>query len=81
MDTEAQKYGNRLEFPHKKYPRIVITYDKGNLDDDDRKGGYAFSKTDHWHRYNPLWGGSKKDKYLDAKGKPVYDGHPDSHIY
>ena len=35
---------------------------------------------DHWHRYNPDSTGDI-DRYLDAKGNSVPNGHSDSHLY
>lgn len=51
-----------------------VRYDAGKL------GTTGHKAQDHWHRYNPDSTGDI-DIYLDAKGNPVPDGHPDSHLY
>jgi len=49
-------------------------------EDAAKSGTTGHKAQDHWHRYNPDSSGDV-DKYLDAKGNPVPDGHPDSHLY
>lgn len=45
-----------------------------------KPGATGHKGESHWHRHNPDSTGDI-DKYLDAKGNPVSDGHPDSHLY
>ena len=78
-NEEAKKYGNRREFRHKEYPKIVIAFDKGNPDD-TAKGDKAFSKTDHWHRYNPHPDKKCKWQYIDKWGKPIAGQNKNTHI-
>ncbi|MBI5346976.1 MAG: RHS repeat-associated core domain-containing protein [Chlamydiae bacterium] len=69
---EAKENGHRT-FENTKTGE-TIRYDAG------KPGTTGHKAEDHWHRHNPDSTGDI-DKYLDAKGNPVPDGHPDSHLY
>ncbi len=69
---EAKEHGHRT-FENTKTGE-KIRYDEA------KSGTTGHKAQDHWHRHNPDSKGDI-DKYLDAKGNPVPDGHPDSHLY
>lgn len=69
---EAKENGHRT-FENTKTGEI-IRHDAG------KPGKMGHKAQDHWHRHNPDSTGDF-NKYLDAKGNPVPDGHPDSHLY
>lgn len=69
---EAKEKGHRT-FENTKTGE-TIRHDAG------KPGTTGHKAEDHWHRHNPDSTGDI-DKYLDAKGNPVPDGHPDSHLY
>jgi len=69
---EAKEHGHRT-FENTKTGE-TIRHDAG------KPGTTGHKAQDHWHRHNPDSTGDI-DKYLDAKGNPVPDGHPDSHLY
>lgn len=69
---DAKENGHRT-FENKETGEI-IRYDTG------KSGATGHKAQDHWHRHNPDSRGDI-DKYLDAQGNPVPDGHSDSHLY
>lgn len=69
---DAKEHGHRT-FENTKTGE-KIRYDEG------KQGATGHKAQDHWHRHNPDSTGDI-DKYLDANGNPVPDGHPDSHLY
>lgn len=70
---QEKEKGGRSTFEHK-YSGEKIYKDKGRPGEPGHRG------RDHYHRPNPNATG-RHDEYLDAKGKPVPDGHDSSHLY